>query len=1130
DTLIFNPGDPTLNVKPSAGPPSGQIGIEDAKYNPLSFTSVEDVVIESGPRIDIAQSTVSIDEGDDVSISVTLPNVPQNQNVSEVTWSVNGNVVHNDGALTLALTWDELGLLGVDNGTETYPVLVSATRTVNGQDITTTKTINLKVTDKPPTIDLTAANSVRVADTYDIRFEAQDDGDDAVVLWLVNWGDGGSDHKFGAGVNTASHTYQAPGTYTVTVEVIDDESIPSIAATTTHTVSVTVDSNHVNVGSYTIKEGESLQLAGAVAGNPTSVSWDLNGDGTFGDATTLDALLDWDTQLKSLGIDGDSHLPINVTLRATYANGTSVTNSSDLTVVNVAPTGVLSTNVPAAGISEGTSSANVYSVSFSSVLEPASGDTLTYSFDFGNDGTFDVVDSSSSSALIPATWSGGGLTEDGLVTIQGRVSDQDGGSSDYTTTFTINDVAPTVSLAGSTTATEGSSYELTLNFSDPGTSDGPLSFTIDWGDGSPLEPFTPTSQVSPATIDHVYADNRSGKTTISVVAEDSRGTYAPVTKEITVANVAPVLTNLAAANNGGSSIVIEGDSVALTGDIFDAGVNDSFKLKVDWDDGSGVEEFDLNARTPDFRVVHPYAQDGSYTITATLLDDDGGSTSQQATVVVSNGAPTVTYSLNLAEVEEGTAITLSGSFIDPGINDSHTVSVAWGDGTVQTLTLVGRSFTASHIYDDDDPTSTASDEFTVVVTVTDTADGSSTDNDSQTVDVLNVAPDIGAADTDASTLLTSKDAGEVVTLTATFVDPGADEEVYTSVITWGDGSTSNATVSFNSVTGKGTLTATHTYTADGIYDITVDLQDDDLGVATAASALAVIGDFTNSTPTIADQTFSVLENSASGTVVGTIAASDDGDLTYALTGFPQKLALTGTSDGPADGLWNEDLVLEFRIKAGNPIPTTTTTEIKLLLTDLDRANNATLADLVDDLNTRLAAVGLNSLLVASTGTDVNGNDIGDRISIGALNDTVKHLQITGGAALGFEAAHTAAIPSLVSPPEFNVDLDTGVITLAVDSLDAESRTSYTFLATVTDFWGESDTADITINVGNVNEFAPSLEMTALLFEIDEFSPDDTVIDTATATDSDVGDVITFSIDTPDVPFTIDAASGVITVS
>ena len=119
------------------------------------------------------------------------------------------------------------------------------------------------------------------------------------------------------------------------------------------------------------------------------------------------------------------------------------------------------------------------------------------------------------------------------------------------------------------------------------------------------------------------------------------------------------------------------------------------------------------ART--FTASHTYLDDvpsgttsDAYAIDLTLSDDDGGVATAQVQTVVSNLAPVIESVSATSPVDESGLVTVSGSFSDASGLDTHTLEVAWGDGTTSSATIdpVARTFTATHVYLDDDPTGT----------------------------------------------------------------------------------------------------------------------------------------------------------------------------------------------------------------------------------------------------------------------------------------------------------------------------------------------------------------------------------------------------------------------------------------
>ena len=63
---------------------------------------------------------------------------------------------------------------------------------------------------------------------------------------------------------------------------------------------------------------------------------------------------------------------------------------------------------------------------------------------------------------------------------------------------------------------------------------------------------------------------------------------------------------------------------------------------------------------------------------------------------VQNVSPSVLQvNLSSSVIDEGDAVTLAGSFFDPGIEDSHRLSIDWGDGTPVTELFLPPSSSAN---------------------------------------------------------------------------------------------------------------------------------------------------------------------------------------------------------------------------------------------------------------------------------------------------------------------------------------------------------------------------------------------------------------------------------------------------
>ena len=389
---------------------------------------------------------------------------------------------------------------------------------------------------------------------------------------------------------------------------------------------------------------------------------------------------------------------------------------------------------------------------------------------------------------------------------------------------------------------ESSVAVLTLTFTDPDLTDT-HTIAIDWRDGA-TETFSLAAGVTSFSTSHQYLDDHlqdplTDKYDVNVRVTDSAGEFAEETATIAVQNVAPSnlqVAPLAPINENGVA------TLNLTFD--DPGTLDEHTVEVDWGDGSAVEVFTIPTGDRTFSATHKYFDDNpsgtssdQYQINVKLVDDDLGETTATAVAKVNNVAPFNLQIQSLQPINENGVVTLSLGFNDPGTLDNHQVEIDWGDGTVETVSLaVGvRNLAKTHQYLDDNPTGTASDNYTVKVRVLD--DDLGVVETTKTVTVANVAPSNVQIDPIAPI-----NENGVAVLKLTFDDPGTLDS-HTVEVDWGDGTVETLAVA----AGSRTFTASHQYlddnptgTAADNYTVNVKVRDDDGGQTTGSATTKVL--------------------------------------------------------------------------------------------------------------------------------------------------------------------------------------------------------------------------------------------------------------------------------------------------
>ncbi|MGB4738771.1 MAG: PKD domain-containing protein, partial [Fuerstiella sp.] len=211
-------------------------------------------------------------------------------------------------------------------------------------------------------------------------------------------------------------------------------------------------------------------------------------------------------------------------------------------------------------------------------------------------------------------------------------------------------------------------------------------------------------------------------------------------------------------------------------------------------------------------VTHIFPDDGDYDVTLTVVDPFGGISEATETLSIANVTPTVTI-LPDGLPSEAAEYSIEVTLIDPGA-DATSATIDWGDGTQNVVTSSGQY---SHVY----TTGGTQQLFRVLL---EDEDGTYGEAFSQTFDIQDAAPVV----TGLAALLTAE-AGEPVSFEITVVDGAGDTANY--VWDFGDGTV---------ITGSDLEQISHAYAVDGLYEVALQITDND-GLTTNLTATVAIG-------------------------------------------------------------------------------------------------------------------------------------------------------------------------------------------------------------------------------------------------------------------------------------------------
>ena len=357
----------------------------------------------------------------------------------------------------------------------------------------------------------------------------------------------------------------------------------------------------------------------------------------------------------------------------------------------------------------------------------------------------------------------------------------------------------------------------------------------------------------------VFADDELGV----VATPDGDNDSTPTVSTTTPAACAPTASIAPVADTPeGSDITFDSSASTVGGDPGDT-------LSYAWDLDNDGSYDDSTSASP----VWAYGDNGARTVGLQVTNSSGYTASTSVSFNSTNVAPTVTIDLtDLAGMKEGDTRTVSATFSDPGWQDTYSGNVDLGTSyrpdvtpalAVNTEGAKGAGDTGGATADQGTATAevTYGDNGTYTVTVDITDDDSGTGSSSDDATVANLAPtsviDTGDEQTYDGVSAFILEAGEDLTVPASSEDPGSDD--LTFLWDWDgllNGETPDQQTSLVDPPGTDPalspsieprdvdLSATHAYGDACLYNLTVDVTDDDNGVGSDSAVVLVTGNAT----------------------------------------------------------------------------------------------------------------------------------------------------------------------------------------------------------------------------------------------------------------------------------------------
>jgi hypothetical protein len=359
-----------------------------------------------------------------------------------------------------------------------------------------------------------------------------------------------------------------------------------------------------------------------------------------------------------------------------------------------------------------------------------------------------------------------------------------------------------------------------------------------------------------------------------------------------------------------------------------------------------------------------------------------------------------------------------------------------------------------------------------------------------------VAPTITSGET--ASVFESSGAGALVY--RALVDDTAD---ISESVTFSLAEGSDAALAIDVVTGEVTLADEPDFATQPSYSFTV-IADDGVNESQKSVVLSVVDEDLEAPVFTSSAAVAIDENIGENQVIYTAVTEDESLVTYSLSDNDTDLSIdsnTGAVELSTNPDHENQSEYSFTVIATDAAANASEQVVNVSINNLDEiAPTITSADSAGSINEN---TGAGTVIYTATADD--------------------SLDISAGVTFSLTGDSDSAL---------SIDSLTGAVTLSADA-DYEAQSDYTFTVIASDGVNDDVEQSVFLDVNNLDEVAPTITSDAAnTTSVNENSGEGQVVYTATATDTDFNGLedITFSLADDSLGFSIDADTGVVTTN